>query len=256
MQHQVMHCWNRETYYEKNALHSRGEYIMKIAICDDNIYDIETLKTNIRKHSSGHRIHTFLSVKPFLRRVYGGEQFDMVFLDVQMPDADGWEIALELKRRMQKLFIAMVTIHGEYIYDCFGRVDWFAPKPISKERVWIILDNADEKLFPPEISFKSGKMLVKLTAAEIIYFESQRNIIFIHTLEQEYKERSSLKQLKEKILPYHQFIQVHSSFIINMDYYDHLDRNYIILKNHEAIKLSRTFRSNFLTALAEYLRRV
>lgn len=229
---------------------------MKIAICDDDIYDVESLKSNIRAHSSEHEIFAFLSTKPFLRRVYDGEKFDMVFLDVQMPDADGWEIALELKRMKPKIFIAMVTIHGEYIYDCFSRVDWFAPKPISQERVWIILNNACKQLFPPEISFQFGKLPIKLAASEIIYFESQRNNIFIHTMKQIYKDRSSLKLLKEKIQAYNQFVQVHSSYIINLDYYDHLEKGYIVLKNREEVKLSRTFRSEFLRALAECIRRV
>lgn len=227
---------------------------MKIAICDDDIRDIAYLSKSIQFHSSEHEIVEFLSAQTFLKKIYDGEQFDLLFLDVQMPDSDGWAIAKGLKRAKQKIYIAMVTVHGDYIFDCFDRVDWFAPKPITKEKVWKILDSAQERLYPVVFEFQTERITISLTAPEIIYFEVQRNTLFVHSSRGSYEVRLSLKKAKEMICTYQQFVQTHSSFIINLDYYSGMESTYIILKNQERIKLSRTFRASFFKALAEYVR--
>ena len=226
---------------------------MKIAICDDDIRDIENLRENIRSSSEKHEIIEFISAKKFLDRIYDGEHFDLLFLDVQMPDSDGWEIAKKLKQAKFKIFIAMVTVHGEYIFDCFDRVDWFAPKPVSLERVRKILDNATDRLFPMAFKFQTDKLEIALTTPEIIYFEIQRNTLLVHSIRGCYEVRLSLKKAKNMIEGCTQFAQIHNSFIINLDYYDRIKGAYVILKNQEEIKLSRTYRNSFYKALSEYV---
>lgn len=227
---------------------------MKIAICDDDIRDIENLRRNIYAHSDAHEIIEFLSAEPFLKRIYRGEPFDLLFLDVQMPDSDGWEIAKELKQEKHKIFIAMITVHGEYIFDCFDRVDWFAPKPISLEIVCKILNRAQDLLYPTAFKFQKDKLEIALTAPEIMYFEVCKNTLYIHSTGECHEVRLSLKKAKSMIEGYTQFVQTHNSFIINLDHYSHLKDSFIILKNKEEIKLSRTYRNLFYKALSEYVR--
>lgn len=227
---------------------------MKIAICDDDLRDIEHLHQSIQICSEEHEVIEFTSAKDFLERIYSGEHFDLLFLDVQMPGYDGWEIAKELKRAKYRVYIAMVTVRGEYIYDCFDRVDWFAPKPVSEEKVRQILNSVDERLFPVAFEFQTDKVMIALTAPEIIYFEVRRNTLFIHSTGGDYEIRLSLKKVKVMLKGCPQFVQTHSSFIINLDHYNDIKGSYIILKNQEEIKLSRTFRDSFFEALAEYVR--
>lgn len=228
--------------------------MMKIAICDDEIQDIMNLRQSIQEHSDTHEIIEFLCADVFLKQIFSGEQFDLVFLDIQMPNADGWEISKVLKQAKQKIFIAMVTVYSEFIYDCFDRVDWFAPKPVSREKVFQILDIAEERLFPKSFSFKIDNFEITLSVSEIIYFEVQRNSLFIHTNSKCYKIRQSLKKVIEVLAECPQFVQTHSSFVINIDYYDCIKGSYIILKNYGEIELSRTFRNSFFESLSEYVR--
>ena len=229
---------------------------MKIAVCDDEPKDISQIKKLILLHSSKHEVLSFTSAQLFLERIVNGESFDVLFLDVQMSDANGWDIAKRLKQTKTKLFIAMVTVHGEYIFDCFDRVDWFAPKPITKEKVFKILDKAEEKLYPVVFQFQSDNHSIALSAPEIIYFEVQRNDLFIHTTHQTFKVRLTLKSVREMMAPYSQFVQVHNSYIINLDYFDRLEKGMIFLKSHDEIKLSRTYRSLFFSSLDEYVRNI
>lgn len=229
---------------------------MKIAICDDEIRDIKHLRKCIQAHSDKHEIIEYLSAKPFLEQIYSGKQFDLLFLDVQMPYSDGWEIAKELKQTRKKIFIAMITVHGEYIFDCFDRVDWFAPKPVSQEKVWQILNIARNHLYPVVFKFQTYKLNIVLTAPEIIYLEVQRNTLLIHSTSGNYSVRLSLKKAKEMLVEYPQFVQTHNSYIINLDHYNSQKGFYIVLKNQEELKLSRTYRDSFFLALADYIRSI
>lgn len=226
---------------------------MKIAICDDERQDINYLKKCIASHTKTHEVTAFLSAKPFLERMKNGEHFDLLFLDVQMSDTNGWEIAKQLKQAKSKIFIAMVTVHGEYIFDCFDRVDWFAPKPLAEEKIWKILDCAEEKLFPTVFEFQMDNITVPLSAPEIVFFEVQRNDLYIHTTHKVHKVRHTLKKIKEMVAPFPQFVQIHNSYIINLDYYDHVEAGAVVLKTGDALKLSRTYRDEFFDALRAYV---
>jgi DNA-binding LytR/AlgR family response regulator len=229
---------------------------VKIAICDDNVREIEQLRDSILAHTHEHEIREFLSAAVFLQRLHDGEQFDLLFLDIQMPDADGWEIAWKLKQAEHKVFIAMVSVRGEYIYDCFDRVDWFAPKPVARKKVWQILNSAQARLFPMVFEFPTDTVTIALTAPEIIYLEVRRNTLCIHAASGCYELRMPLKKAKEMLQDHPQFVQSHSSFIINLDHYGGMKESYIVLENREEIKLSRTYRDSFFKALTEYIRGV
>lgn len=228
---------------------------MKIAICDDNSKDIELLHNHILTHTHNHEIIEFLSPKPFLQRFYAGEHFDILFIDVQMPNSDGWEIARELKETKTNLFIVVVTVLGERIYNCFDRVNWFVEKPVSEAQTHEILDKAHKLLFPRVIEFRSEKMTLSLTAPEIISFEIQRNDLLMQSVKGQFKFRSSMKDIHENISDMPCFVQTHQSYIINLDFYHEIDGNDIMMKNGIRIPLSRKQKKPFFDSMAAYIRR-
>jgi DNA-binding LytR/AlgR family response regulator len=102
--------------------------------------------------------------------------------------------------------------------------------------------------------FQTDKLKIALTAPEIIYIEVKRNILYIHSISECYEVRLSLKKAKDMLNSCPQFVQNHSSFIVNLDHYRGMKNSYIILKNQEEIKLSRTYRDSFYKTLSEYVR--
>lgn len=226
---------------------------MKIAICDDEIRDIQKLKEHINTHSLKHEVIEFTSARPMIKRIENSEHFDLLFLDIKMPDEDGWRIAKQLKDSKVKIYIAMVTIMEDYITGCFDRVDWFATKPVNETRVHKIIDKSQEKLFPEIISFYINKVPINLALPEMRYFEVQRNYIYVHTLTKVYKIRTSLAELKNK-LNREYFAQTHQSYIINLEYYAEINGNNVILESGEPIPLSRNKKSAFIDSLSDYIR--
>jgi Response regulator of the LytR/AlgR family len=227
---------------------------MKIVICDDDKNEIAKIKSNIITHSINHEIIEFTSPIMLLRYIETKEQFDLLFLDIQMPDADGWQIAKQLKESKTKIYIAMITVMGDYIYNCFDRVDWFAAKPVSIEKLHMILDNAQNKLFPTVLNFQRDNISIRLTAPEISYIEVSQNNLFIHTTSEVLKIRMTITEVKTILSNVSRFVQTHRSYIVNLDYYNKMNKMDIILSTGAIIPLSRGNKKNFLKSLGEYIR--
>ena len=228
---------------------------MKIAICDDDRNEIEKIKSNILTHTISHEITAFTSAIPLLKCIEDGEQYDLLFLDVQMPDADGWKIAKQLKDSKVNIYIAMVTVMGDYIYDSFDRVDWFAAKPVSTERLHMILDKAQSKLFPTILNFQKDNISISLTAPEIRYIETYQNSLFIYTSTEPLKLRMTMSEIKELLSDIPCFVQTHRSYIVNLEYYDKIDEMDIVLSTGARVPLSRGNKKEFLKLLGVYVRR-
>ncbi|MCL2717821.1 MAG: LytTR family DNA-binding domain-containing protein [Lachnospiraceae bacterium] len=227
---------------------------MKIAICDDEKKDRKVIKSHIKTHHAEHTIVEFTCANQLLEQLNSGEHFDLLFLDVQMPDSDGWEIAKLLKESKIKTYIAMVTILRDYMCKCFDRVDWFTPKPASEEDIHTILNSAYKKLFPMVLNFRSEKISLELTAPEIWYIEVKINNIYIYTINNVYRMRKPLKEIKKQLYAFSFFVQSHQSFIINLEHYHKLCGNEIILKNGCRIPLSRAHRETFFNSLADFIK--
>lgn len=73
--------------------------VMKIAICDDEKYDLEKiehlLKQELQKHNiSVYEIDTYLSSNEFLQNNEKIMQYDAIFLDINMPQMNGINVAV------------------------------------------------------------------------------------------------------------------------------------------------------------------
>ncbi len=161
---------------------------------------------------------------------------DVIFLDVQMPPFDGFEV---VRRLRQKPFIVFTTAYDEYALKAFeeNSVDYLL-KPIEEAR----LDRAVEKLrrlfdasslhldanverllsrlaSPPmrRLQVKSGDRILLIDTEDIVFFEAKDEYTFLHTVNQEYIIDLTLADLEEK-LDKGSFIRIHRSSIINVKF--------------------------------------
>ena len=227
---------------------------MKIAVCDDEKRDRDDISRLIHKHSTRHKIHEFDCAIPLMENINNGASFDVLFLDIEMAESDGWTVAKQLKESNSNIYIVMFTVKGNYIYDCFDRVDWFFAKPVTEAQVHKVLNIAHEKLSPAIIEFESNKAPIILTAPEIMYIKVERNDVYIHTTKHTYKIRESLVNITKKLnFPF--FVSPYQSYILNLDHYSTIAKGDIILKNNEKIPLSRHKSKDFYNSLREYIMR-
>lgn len=167
---------------------------------------------------------------------------DVIFLDIQMPQMDGIEVAEKLLQSKHMPLIVFVTAFEEYAIKAFevNAIDYIL-KPISKDRLsktiekLIQTNEVNNKAFEQKIenflsdirNRKSAKVnkisvyyngkLIPLAPNEIMYLTvEERNTLIVST-KGRFESNNTLSQLEEK-LNSPNFFRCHKSFLVNIDY--------------------------------------
>jgi DNA-binding LytR/AlgR family response regulator len=170
---------------------------------------------------------------------------DMLFLDIQMPRLSGFDLLRPLGYRPKVIF---TTAFREYALDSyeFDVVD-FLVKPISFER--FLQSVGKIYRFSPVPSaavettslartgkeyqyFKVDKEMVKLDLDDILWIESLRDYVRIHTISGPLVSYLRISYLEEK-LPPDRFVRIHRSFIVALNHIHAVSATYIRINNEE-----------------------
>jgi two-component system LytT family response regulator len=186
---------------------------------------------------------------------------DLVFLDIQMPKLNGFEM-LELTDDPPE--IVFITAHNDFAIRAFemNAVDYLL-KPYSQERLIAAVEKAREKILAgvgkdkkinqlvqlplteklERIVVKTGTKIRVIPVDKIIYLEAQDDYIMVYTDEGKHLKQGTMKYYEDH-LDESKFIRVHRSYIVRIDQVTQLEPyakdNYILkLKNGTALKISR-----------------
>jgi len=187
---------------------------------------------------------------------------DIIFLDIQMPKLNGFELLELIENPPEVIFI---TAHNEYAIKAFemNAVDYLL-KPYSRERLIAAVNKAVERLktgIPSSknikkliqqpvtgnierVVVKSGYKIKVIPVEKIIYLEAQDDYVMIYTDEGKHLKQSTMKYF-ETFLDPSQFIRIHRSYIVRIDQVVQLEPyskdNYILkLKNGVILKVSHS----------------
>lgn len=157
---------------------------------------------------------------------------ELLFLDLQMPEMDGFAVARSLRGERLPLII-YVTAFEKHALQAFetGAVDYLL-KPVRRERLQAALDKARTQLGglrqaeapaarpgepPRRIVGRLGSDLHLLDPADVIAFQADGEVVQIITTTGRYYADHSLKVLQEKLWP-PRFRRIHRKTIINTDH--------------------------------------
>ena len=162
-------------------------------------------------------------------KVLEEETVDLLFLDIQMPQLTGIEFLRSLNRKPQVIFTTAYIDYGVESYE-LDVLDYLV-KPISFERFFKainkysknsntsisqekeVLNNSTEKDY---IYVKENKKNYKISYKDILYIESIKDYLRIHTANKKIIVKSTLSDF-ESGLPQNQFLRVHRSYIVNVN---------------------------------------
>jgi two-component system LytT family response regulator len=180
---------------------------------------------------------------------------DLVFLDVQMPECDGFDV-LELLGSDLPATIIFVTAYDEYALRAFdaGALDYLL-KPFDDARLVRALNRAKDKLahYTPlrpqpvkRLVVKSLGHVVFVNVVDIDWIEAADYYACLHVGNDTHIMRRTLLEL-ERELGDAKFVRIHRSVIVNLDRIRGLevqnDGEYeVILKSKVRLRLSRRFR--------------
>lgn len=150
---------------------------------------------------------------------------DLIFLDIQLPGMTGLNF---LRTLTHPPLVVLTTAYAEFALesDEFNVIDYLL-KPISFERFLRTVNKIKEgRLFDKitkevpgtastHIFIKANNKFFKINFAEIIYIQSMRDYLKIHTAEYNLVTHQTLNDM-ESLLPARQFIRVHKSYIVSV----------------------------------------
>lgn len=208
---------------------------MFVAVLDDSRKDIEIIRQYLNKCSDVEADYYTDSKSLFNI----GKLYDAFFLDVNMPDESGIEVAEKIRKQDFSVPIVFISWHQEYEHNSF-KVHPFCfirKEHIEGEMHDCIQDLIKWYQFENTLFYIDDTKAIKLN--HIYYFEKIQNKIEIHLESNEvictYK---TLTQINEMMLP--NFHYVNKSVILNFRKIKRLgDKHTVLLMNHESIYVSR-----------------
>lgn len=193
----------------------------------------------------------------------------LLFLDIQMPGMDGFDIATELcsAKVTPKPHIIFTTAHDQYALRAFEihAMDYLL-KPFTQERLSSAVERARKEIllakehpanggsagqpashYTSRIVFKSRGRIVFLPVSDIRWIGAEENYVRICTQTETHLLRETMARLEEKLDP-DMFLRVHRSSIVNLQHVKEVrteaDGEYaVVLVNGEKLTMSRGYRS-------------
>ncbi|QEC77663.1 LytR/AlgR family response regulator transcription factor [Mucilaginibacter ginsenosidivorax] len=181
-------------------------------------------------------------------------QVDFIFLDINMPQLSGMELATLLPTRTRIVFTTAYSAYAAESY-MFNTIDYLL-KPITLKRFLSSVQKIEAYFakYQPEqqpdavqaqdlFFVKSGKTLRKIVLRDILYFEGEKDYVRLVTAREQLLVYRRLKDIEEQLNP--PFIRVHNSYIINYEQLSKIEDNHIYIAD-KRIPVSEKFRDAFM----------
>lgn len=208
------------------------------------------------------------------------EPVDLVFLDIEMPQANGFEV-LRALRTAPKPFIIFITAHDRYALKAFdvNAVDYLL-KPYDEDRFHIALAKAKELVGMRDSKQLAGRLIdivqqhvrtrkdhveelvikekgrsYTVKMKDVLFVRAESNYLILQAKERHYLLRMTLTMLESDVDP-KQFLRIHRSYMVNLAHvrgarYSGNNEFVFTMSNGQHLLSGRSYRDQVSTALAK-----
>ena len=229
---------------------------MRIAVCDDEKDQMELLVNYSKTYNSTLTVDAYFSALDLLL-ASDRIAYDIVFMDIEMPSPNGFEVAEKLKRKASSPLIIFVSKSSIYTIQGYGIAFRYLQKPVTYEVFETVLTLAIKEREPVKIQFVSDGSVYIIAVNEIMYCEALDHRLTVHTKKGNYTSRIPLAEFVMQ-LPCEDFAQPHKSFVVNLNYVQRIDTNNVELVSNTStviLPLSKGKRKQFIQKLGDYIGR-
>ena len=229
---------------------------MRVAICDDDRESRARLRSLIKQQEPDCEVACFDTGKRLLE---ARQHFDILLLDIQMEDMRGIEVARVLRINRERTIVIFVTALKEYAAEAF-EVEAFnyLLKPLEPERFCRVFEDACREVKRLEsagggqLFFQTKTRSFVVQKDEILYVESLRRKVEIHTQRENIIVYATMKGLAERLGE--EFFRCHRGYLVNLAYVAEYGTGTIQLQNGETVYLAREKYTEFVKAYTRYLK--
>lgn len=229
----------------------------KCVVIDDEQHAVDAMARYIENMPNLVLASTFTSSLSALQAIHTEDELDFIFLDIEMPEISGLELAESLRSKTR--FLIFTTSHSKHALAAFDlQANQYLLKPISFAKFALIVDSLLKGIIPkaaevskiPEKRLKFVKADHKnsyhyIDPSEIIFIQAAKNYVHIHTEKGNIMTHMGLSHI-EAALSASDFIRINKSYIIAKNAIRKIEGNLIRLKNGEAFQVGETYKANFV----------
>ncbi len=226
---------------------------MILAICENDPKQLQELSSYVDKIPDVQQVH-FSSGKALLKAIRAGKRFDMILLEVELPDKNGTEIARILRACQPKMDIIFISSCPKYVTQAFSlQAAQFFLKPIAekmflKEMERIIKQQKTEK---KSWCVQTKSAIYRLAPAEVIYVKTYGRHLMIQTTEHQIEIPGRLAAV-EKELEEYGFARCHQGFLVNLQHVQAVEDNEVRCSFGKRVPVSNRMHQRFLETLRQY----
>lgn len=236
--------------------------MLKVLVVDDEMLARDELKYLLQRTKEVSVIDEADCVEDALEKLMGNKP-DLVFLDIQLSDDSGFEIANILKKMKNPPAIVFATAYDQYALQAFevDALDYIL-KPFDEERILQTLKKYKKRqqsetekkpdMKVPDVTTEMHKLalpieesIVLVNIEDIVYVGLVDGRVTVKTIKETYVTHDTLVILEKK-LPQTTFMRVHRGFIVNINHISEVQPWFnstynLTMKDNSKVPVSRTY---------------
>ncbi len=159
-------------------------------------------------------------------RALGGDAFDVVFLDVNLPGLDGLEVAKIVAKQQSPPQVVFVTAHDRHAVDAFELAAFdYVVKPVSEERLGRTVERlrasrasaaapSSGRAAPARVALEDGERTRLVKIADMRYVQANGHVVTVRVFDGDLRWKGSLADAASRLEP-SGFLRVHRAYLVN-----------------------------------------
>lgn len=233
--------------------------ILNVAIVEDDAESVKLLKSYFIRYQRENQNIAFefyifddgVKIISNFKPIY-----DIILLDIEMEITDGLRTAEIIRETDRKVIIIFVTNMPQYAIKGYSvNATNYLLKPLPyfafSEEISKSIERIKREKQNKNIIIKTENSIKKIDSDEILFIESIKHDLIIHTEQDFFEIRDTLKKY-EDILQDYNFNRANNSYLINLKHVKGVEQDFALVGNHK-LKIARSKKKQFMEHLVNYL---
>ena len=231
---------------------------LRVGIVDDSDLDRDHLARLLERYEHEHDLtcagHQYADGAALLDNYRAN--LDVVFLDIIMPGVDGMRTAAAIRTMDTKVVLIFVTNTAKYATSGYAvQAHSYVLKPVTYFAFETEMNRCLNRLSHIELSsilLGVGTGLRRVDVADVVYVESSRHRITVHTVDGVISFSGTLKEVEDQLAS-HSFFRSNSGYVLNLQHIKAIKGDDAVMSNGDILKISRSRKKSLLETLNHYI---